>query len=483
VKTLEPFLQAFKKTEAEEMRLQAGERLSMVMAGHPIPVGREPLLPKNLLQMATELLGATGAAALSAASKSVETSFGGQRFEVTFTRPNGTVEVVVRKVAEGSPAPPAARPAAPAPKTNSGDSREMDALLRHMVESGASDLHLNAGSFPVLRMHGEIQFLRDRKELSSEKIRSLIYSILSPETRAVFEEKHDADCAYEVPGLSRFRVNVFEDRHGIGGVFRTIPVKIVTAEELGLAPAVLDFCFLSKGLVLVTGPTGSGKSTTLAAMVDHINKNRTDHIVTIEDPVEFVHENQKCLVTQRQVGSHTKSFKAALRAALREDPDIVLVGEMRDLETISIAIETAETGHLVFGTLHTNTAVATVDRIIDQFPPDQQAQIRVMLADSLKGVVAQVLCKKKSGGRVAAFEILIGTSALASLIREGKTFQIPSIMQTSKKVGMITMNESLFQLVKSGQIDPKEAWMKSSDKTGLVGLLRGSGIPADFANV
>jgi twitching motility protein PilT len=477
---LEPFLEAFKKTEAEEMRLRAGERLSMVMAGHPIPVGREPILPKNLLQMATEMLSATDVEALSEKGKSVETGFAGHRFEVTFTRPNGTIDVVVKKVAADSAA--SARPAGPAPKTTSGDSREMDAILRHMVESGASDLHLNAGSVPVLRVHGEIQFLRDRGELSSEEIRSLVYPILSPETRAVFEEKHDADCAYEVPGLSRFRVNVFQDRHGVGGVFRTIPVKIVTAAELGLSQAVLDFCFLTKGLVLVTGPTGSGKSTTLAAMVDHINKNRTDHIITIEDPIEFVHENQKCLVTQRQVGSHTRSFKSALRAALREDPDIVLVGEMRDLETISIAIETAETGHLVFGTLHTNTAVATVDRIIDQFPPDQQAQIRVMLADSLKGVVAQVLCKKKGGGRVAAFEILIGTSALASLIREGKTFQIPSIMQTSKKVGMTTMNESLLQLAKQGLIEPKEAWMKSSDKTGLIGLFRGSGIPVDFAN-
>jgi twitching motility protein PilT len=256
----------------------------------------------------------------------------------------------------------------------------------------------------------------------------------------------------------------------------------MTAEQLGLAQAILDLCFLTKGLVLVTGPTGSGKSTTLAAMIDHINKNRNDHIITIEDPIEFVHENQNCLVRQRQVGSHTRSFKAALRAALREDPDIVLVGEMRDLETISIAIETAETGHLVFGTLHTTTAVATVDRIIDQFPPDQQEQIRVMLADSLKGVVSQVLCKKKGGGRVAALEILLGTMALSSLIREGKTFQIPSIMQTSKKQGMVTMNDSLFSLVKQGLVEPKEAWMKSSDKTALVGLFRSSGIPVDFVS-
>ena len=264
-------------------------------------------------------------------------------------------------------------------------------------------------------------------------------------------------------------------------MIRTIPVDILTVEQLNLPKACLDLCFLTKGLVLVTGPTGSGKSTTLAAMVDYINKNRSDHIITIEDPIEFVHENKNCLVNQRQVGNHTGSFKAALRAALREDPDIVLVGEMRDLETIAIAIETAETGHLVFGTLHTTTAIATVDRIIDQFPPDQQEQIRTMLADSLKGVIAQVLCKKKEGGRAATLEILLGNAALASLIREGKTFQIPSIMQTSKGQGMVTMNDSLMRLVKEGVVEAKEAWMKSHEKTGLIGLFKSNGIKVDFA--
>ena len=356
----------------------------------------------------------------------------------------------------------------------------MDELLRLMVSSEASDLHLSAGSCPVLRVHGEVQFLKDRGVLDSDIVKDLVYSILDDEVRETFEEHRDADCAYAIPGLSRFRVNVFEDRKGIGTVIRTIPVEILTAEQLGLPPAVLELCFLTKGLVLVTGPTGSGKSTTLAAMVDHINKNRTDHIITIEDPIEFVHQNQKCLINQRQVGNHTGSFIAALRAALREDPDIVLVGELRDLETIAIAIETAETGHLVFGTLHTSTAMATVDRIIDQFPADQQEQIRTMIAASLKGVIAQVSCKKKEGGRAAALEILLGTSALASLIRDGKTFQIPSIMQTSKGQGMVTMNDALMKLVKSGKVDPKEAWMKSTDKTGLIGLFKSNGIKADF---
>ena len=498
MKKLEPFLEAFGKTQAEEMLLEPGERLSMVLSGHRIPVTKEPIKPQTLLSMASEALSPVELSALSQEPRTVSTSYSGRQFEVTFSRPNGTIHISVRRsspasapVAEPKSSAPAAEPKrhAPAPEPRpravtapSFTGGDMESILRHMVESGASDVHLSSGSVPVLRIHGEIHFLRERGVLSSDEIRRLVYSILDEETRATFEEKHDADCAYEIPGLSRFRVNVFEDRHGVGCVVRTIPVSIQTASELGLSQAVLDLCFLTKGLVLATGPTGSGKSTTLAAMVDHINKNRSDHIVTIEDPIEFVHENQKCLVNQRQVGRHTRSFKAALRAALREDPDIVLVGELRDLETIAIAIETAETGHLVFGTLHTTTAVATVDRIIDQFPPDQQAQIRVMLADALKGVVAQVLCKKKGGGRVAAFEILIGTSALASLIREGKTFQIPSIMQTSKKLGMTTMNDSLFSLVKEGLVEPREAWMKSADKTGLIGLFRSNNIPVDFAS-
>jgi twitching motility protein PilT len=499
LKTLEPFLESFKKTQAEEMRLEPGQRLAMVMTGHEIPVGREPLQPGTLLQMAAEALNQQQLSALAQKAHTLTTVHSGERFEVTFSRPNGAVHISVRRTSSApaapapakAPATPAAapRPApsappAPAPAaapTSFASSGEMDSILRLMVESGASDLHLASGSYPVLRVHGEIKFLRDRGVLGSEDIRGLLYSILDEAARQAFEERGDADCAYEIPGLSRFRVNVFEDRNGVGSVIRTIPVSILTAQQLGLPQAVLDLCFLTKGLVLVTGPTGSGKSTTLAAMVDHINKNRSDHIITIEDPIEFVHQNQNCLVNQREVGRHTKSFKAALRAALREDPDIVLVGEMRDLETISIAIETAETGHLVFGTLHTNTAVATVDRIIDQFPPDQQAQIRVMLADSLKGVVAQVLCKKKGGGRVAALEVLLGNMALASLIREGKTFQIPSIMQTSKKAGMTTMNDSLFSLVKQGLVEPKEAWMKSVDKSGLVGLFKSGGIPVDFA--
>ena len=290
------------------------------------------------------------------------------------------------------------------------------------------------------------------------------------------QERHDTDFAYEIPGLARFRANVFMDRKGRGAVFRVIPSKILTAEQLGLSPAILKLCQLNKGLVLVTGPTGSGKSTTLCAMIDYINRNRHDHIITIEDPIEFVHENQKCLINQREVRTHTDSFKGALRAALREDPDIVLVGEMRDLETVAIAIETAETGHLVFGTLHTTTAASTVDRIIDQFPADRQAQIRVMLSESLRGVIAQTLCRKIGGGRVAALEVLIATQAVSNLIREGKTFQIPSMMQVGKAVGMVTLNDALMELVTKKLVAPDEAYAKSVDKAGFEMLLKRAGI-------
>jgi twitching motility protein PilT len=266
------------------------------------------------------------------------------------------------------------------------------------------------------------------------------------------------------------------DRKGTGAVFRVIPANILTAEQLGLSPAILQLCRLTKGLVLVTGPTGSGKSTTLCAMVDYINRLRQDHIITIEDPIEFVHENQSCLINQREVHTHTESFKHALRAALREDPDIVLVGEMRDLETVAIAIETAETGHLVFGTLHTTTAASTVDRIIDQFPTDRQSQIRVMLSESLRGVIAQNLCRKIGGGRVAALEVLIITPAIANLIREAKTFQIPSMMQVGKAIGMVSLNDALMDLVTKKLVAPEEAYSKSVDKPGFEAALKRASI-------
>ncbi len=352
----------------------------------------------------------------------------------------------------------------------------IDSLFKRMVELNASDLHMTSGKKPMLRLDGDMMPMEECPILAPDQMRQVLNEICPEASRRQFESESDTDFAYEIPGLARFRSNFFVDHRGPGAVFRVIPEKILTVEDLGLPPAVLDFCRLSKGLVVVTGPTGSGKSTTLAAMVDWINKNRSDHIITIEDPIEFVHQDHKCLINQREVGGHTQSFKRALRAALREDPDIVLVGEMRDLETIEIAIETAETGHLVFGTLHTTTAASTVDRVIDQFPADRQAQIRTMLSTSLKGVVAQTLCKKKGGGRVAALEVLVVNSAVSSLIREGKTHQIVSSMQMGGKVGMRLLNDSLLELVKQGQVTPEEAHLRAVDKDGLSQRLREIGM-------
>jgi twitching motility protein PilT len=352
----------------------------------------------------------------------------------------------------------------------------IDALLRATVTRGASDLHLRAGEPPILRCHGEIVRLPEWPAFGSDEVAALIDATMPSRNRAEFSEMSDTDFAYEIPACARFRANAFKDRTGPAAVFRRIPPAVVTVDQLGLSPEIQNLCALTRGLVLVTGPTGSGKSTTLCALVDQVNRTRSDHIITIEDPIEFVHPSQRCVVSQRQVGLHTRSFKAALRAALREDPDVVLIGEMRDLETVSIALETAETGHLVFATLHTTTAATTIDRIIDQFPSDQQEQIRVMLADSLRGVISQTLCKKIGGGRVAAREVLFNTAPIANLIRERKSFQIPSIIQTSKRLGMATMNDALIELVEARLVDVEEAYVHATDKANFLGALKAKGI-------
>jgi twitching motility protein PilT len=344
---------------------------------------------------------------------------------------------------------------------------KIDQLLEEMVKQGASDIHLSTNHQPCFRVDGEMQFQRGTEKLAKEELCELLYEFSPERNIQELEECWDTDFAYELPGLARFRVNIFFDHEGIGCVMRQIPSRIPTFEELNIPDGIRSFCFLNKGLVIVTGPTGSGKSTTLAAMIDLINRTRRQHLITIEDPIEFKHRSMGCLVNQREVHVHTKNFATALRAALREDPDIVLVGEMRDLETIEIALETAETGHLVFGTLHTNTAATTVDRIIDKFPADRQNQIRTMLADALKGVVAQTLCKRIGGGRIASAEILVVTPAVAANIREGKTHQIPSLMQTGRNVGMCTFADDLLSLVKRGIISPEEAYANAIDKTYL----------------
>lgn len=355
---------------------------------------------------------------------------------------------------------------------------KIDAFFKLMNEQGASDLHLVSGQQPALRVRGDIERIK-YKVLDSDNLKSMLYEIAPEDRVKVFEETGDVDFGYEIPGLARYRANFFLQKNGVAAVFREIPSSIMTAEQLGVPPVVSKLAGLPRGLVVVTGPTGSGKSTTLAAIIDVANRTRRDHIITVEDPIEFVHESQGCIVNHREVGSHTKSFTAALRGALREDPDIILVGEMRDLETISLAIEAASTGHLVFGTLHTTSAAKTVDRIIEVFPASQQSQIRSTLADGIRAVVAQVLFKRiDKRGRCVALEILIATPAARNLIRESKTHMLPGVMQTGKKYGMQLLDDAIMDLYNKKMISGDEAYTKSNDKAKFRPLLKSP--PTDF---
>jgi twitching motility protein PilT len=399
--------------------------------------------------------------------------------------PEEVGDIKVNRVKRGPKLPPppapAAQPAAaPAARGGSEPGAYLSSLIELMIDQGASDLHLASKNPPMLRKDGDMIAIEGQPVLTHDRLKSMLWTIVPERNKKQWEEVKDTDYAHET-ARARFRCNVYADRHGIGSVMRQIPTQIRPAEDMGLSKHILDLCFLTKGLVLCTGPTGSGKSTTLASMVDYCNRHREDHIITIEDPIEFVHENKKCLVNQREVGVHTNGFKPALRAALREDPDVVLVGELRDLETMAIAIETAETGHLVFGTLHTNSAPSTVDRIIDQFPTDRQEQIRMMLSESLKAVITQVLCKKIGGGRIAAMEVLMVQSGVANLIREGKTFQIPSIMQTGKAQGNVNMSDALLELVKKKLVEPREAYAKAVAKVEFKTSLERAGFKLDLA--
>jgi len=358
-------------------------------------------------------------------------------------------------------APPSAftaEPAAPLPLTvveEHGGGREvhLDELLVEMLERGASDLHITTGAKPTVRLHGHLVPLDHHDELTPPVIQRMMYAIIQQKQRERFEEQWELDFAYAVPGRARFRVNLYRQRDALGAAFRIIPFEIRPLDQIGVPPSVANFAMLPRGFVLVTGPTGSGKSTTLASLVDLANRQRADHIMTVEDPIEFLHTHRKCLVNQREVGEDTHSFQNALKHVLRQDPDIILVGEMRDLETISVALTAAETGHLVFATLHTADAAQTIDRVIDVFPPHQQQQVRVQLAGSLQGVVSQTLCRTVDGrGRVVAAEVLVATPAIRNLIREGKTHQIPSSLQAGAKHGMIAMDQSLAELVKQRKI-------------------------------
>ena len=348
---------------------------------------------------------------------------------------------------------------------------KIDAFFQLMHEQGASDLHLVAGSQPILRVHGDMERVK-YKALENDELKAMLYEIAPENKIKVFEETGDVDFAYEIPNLARYRANYFQQKWGVGAVFREIPSTILTAEQLGLPKVITKLSMLHKGMVLVNGPTGSGKSTTLAAMMDYVNRNKKSHIITVEDPVEFVHKSQSCIVNHREVGVHTKGFKSALRGALREDPDIILVGEMRDLETIELALEAASTGHLVFGTLHTQSAAKTVDRIIDVFPAHQQSQIRTTLSESLKGVIAQNLFKRiDKKGRMAVLEVLVVTPAVSNLIREGKTFQIPSAIQTGKKFGMQSLDDAILIALEAKKISPEDAYDKAIVKERFVQFL------------
>ena len=460
---------------AEALSLAVGKPASLMQNGTVRHLTREALSDAQIQSLVREI-----------ASPETAARFGsGGPVAFAYRAPTGEVQVELKSGTDGiallrpaarepaaaaAPSAPPPPPAVPAPDLAAARAA-LDELFRLLVASGASDLHLRTGEPPMLRLHGELA-RQSHPALTTDQLDTMLVSIMTAKELGEYREGGDTDWAYEIDQLARFRCNAGRDRFGPMAVFRVIPNQIRTADEMGLSREVQNLCYLTKGLVVVTGPTGSGKSTTLAGLVDLINRTRTDHIITIEDPIEFVHPSKKCLVTQRQVGLHTRSFKHALRAALREDPDIILVGEMRDLETVSIAIETAETGHLVFGTLHTTTAASTIDRIIDQFPPDRQAQVRVMLSESLRGVIAQTLCKKIGGGRVAAREVLLTIPAVSNLIREGKTFQIPSIMQTNRKTGMVTLNDALLDLVDGKLVEPKEAYMKAVEKTGFASALR-----------
>jgi len=526
---LDPFVDVMLRERADQLYLLPDEPVTLVKDGKPRKVSKQPLTDQHIYALMVEVAPPEAADKIDHQSETeFEYAAGNGLVRVRIVPEGGRLTAVISAIrpasqeqaapivvqsreAETTATRPAAQPAPPAPPPKPGapapprasviaaapmvDSpvatpgelpgefassqyeaaeQKLGKLLRALVQSGSSDLHLRVGEPAMFRTHGEIK-RQSGSALSVNDLELLVLSIMPERNRGEWKETGDSDFAYEISGLARFRVNAARDRKGPVAVFRVIPAKVVTVEEMGLSDEVQKLCYLKKGLVLVTGPTGSGKSTTLCALIDLVNRTRSDHIITIEDPIEFVHENKKCLITQRQVHVHTESFKSALRAALREDPDIVLVGEMRDLETIAIAIETAETGHLVFGTLHTTTASSTVDRIIDQFPADRQAQIRVMLSESLKGVISQTLCKKVGGGRVAAREILLTTPAISNLIREAKVFQIPSIIQTSKKLGMLTLNDALLELVEKKVIEPDEAYMRSVEKAGLVASLKAKG--------
>ena len=501
---LDRFIAALVSHRASALMLRADVPAQLDMQGTPRAITKTAFNEPQLLGLLLELAPGNVRSALESGSATTFAYVSDDgAFDVEVAARAGGLRAVVRAQTAAAPAAntpakaanagatPAAGGSSPSVRVeeshvdpgapgSSPERARIEEMLRVMVQRGSSDLHLRVGEPPIVRVDGEMVRLPNSASLQARELEALVKSIMPERNRGEFEQSNDTDFAHDIPGTGRFRCNVMREHKGAAAVFRIIPAKVVTVEQLGISDEVQKLCYLTRGLVLVTGPTGSGKSTTLCSLIDLINRKRSEHVITIEDPIEFVHENKQCIITQRQVGVHTGSFKTALRAALREDPDIVLVGELRDLETVSIAIETAETGHLVFATLHTTSAAGTIDRLIDQFPPDRQEQVRAMLSESLRGVISQTLCKKVGGGRVAAREVLLNIPSIANLIREGKTFQIASVLQTSKRIGMVTLNDALIDLVDAGHVEPKEAYMKANDKTGFAHMLRNRGLEVSF---
>ncbi len=480
--SLDKFLMALGTAPPTTLVLYEGCAAELRFDGGVRPITKQPLTAAQIVGLLREIAPATMQAAVMQGGPA-RFSYEGNNIPVECTIQRDGEGRVVAQILPATATDTSLREektmAATTPVLDNGPRSALDALLRVLSAQKASDLHLRVGEPPILRRDGELMRITGAAPLGADQLEQMLMASMPEKNREEFRDRNDTDFALDIPGVARFRGNVLRDRCGVAAVFRLIPSTILTAEQLGLSEHEKALCNLTKGLVLVTGPTGSGKSTTLCGMIDLVNRTRHDHIITIEDPIEFVHASKKCIITQRQVGVHTDSFKSALRAALREDPDVILVGELRDLETIAIAIETAETGHLVFGTLHTTTAPSTVDRLIDQFPSDRQAQVRTMLSESLKGVISQTLVKKKGGGRAAAREVLLANTAISNLIREGKTFQIPTILQTSKKLGMVTMNDALLDLVERDVVDANDALLKAVDKGGFLQALQSRGITLD----
>lgn len=482
---LDAMLRALADRKAKELHLSEGNRPVFVFGNGERPVSQTVLKRAQIVSLLSELTP-NGASAKIAAGEAVKFSYSlpdGTAFRCEVAPSAKGLSVRIRpsepSAATGEPLAPAASPRPP--RFDRSRARpgapEVEAYLTFAAEAGASDLHLSAEAPPMLRLDGELTGIEGAEPLSPKEAERLLAPLIPERRRKGFETALRTYFAHEIPGVARFRCHVFADRRGPGAAFRVVPTAIPSVRDLGLPEAILDLCSLPKGLVLVTGGAGSGRSTTLACLVDHVNRSRPAHVVTVEDPVEFVHANARGLVNQHEIEPDDETLARALRAALREDPDVVVVGEIRDVETLALALETAETGPLVLGALHSPTAAAAVSRMIDRFPAERQVQVRLALSESLRGVISQTLLRRKGGGRVAALEVLLGVPAVSNLIREGKTFQIPSIMQATREQGMILRNDALLDLVKRGIVEPDEAARRCADRVGFAALLKGAGIP------